>query len=83
MTGTETTEDGTAQALMLFWGIAADVPSVRERLEEIAAQVDAKYRQAFTTSFVAIDAGNKDAFRPETAMAQMIFIAYIAKCYRR
>ncbi len=79
MTGPDTTEDGIAQALMLFWGVAAEVPSVRARLEEIADEIDPKVRQAFTTSFLAIDSGNKDAFRPETASAQMTFIAVIVK----
>jgi len=79
ITGPETTEDGIAQALMFFWGIAADVPTVRQRLEEIANQIDAKHRQAFTTSFTVMDTGNKDAFQPQTLVAQMEFISSIVR----
>ena len=79
LTGPETTEDGIAQALMLFWSIIQEVPSVRSELEAIAETSDPKIRPAFITSFRAIDRGDKNLFRPETAVAQMVFIATSVK----
>lgn len=79
LTGDETTDDGLAQALMLFWGIAAEVPTVRERLEEVAQQVSDEVRPAFETSFAVLDTGNQHLFRPRTATAQMTFISVIVK----
>lgn len=40
MTGPESDDDGTAGALMLFWAIAREVPSVRAGLGEAAAATD-------------------------------------------
>ena len=77
MTGPESDDDGTAGALMLFWAIASEVPSVRARLGEAAAATDPKYRRAFTTSLIVIDTGNQHAFQPESAVAQMLFIGTI------
>ena len=77
MTGPESDDDGTAGALMLFWAIAREVPSVRARLGEAAAATDPKYQRAFNTSLIVIDTGNQHAFQPESAVAQMLFIGTI------
>jgi hypothetical protein len=59
--------------------IAAEVPSVRERLEEIAEEVSNEIYPALETSFEVMDTGNQHLFRPQTATAQMTFIAVIVK----
>jgi hypothetical protein len=79
LTGDKTTDDGVAQALMLFWGIAAEVPSVRTRLGEIAKEVPDDVRPAFKTSLDVIETGNQHLFQPKTARAQIAFIAVIVK----
>ena len=53
-TGPESDDDGTAGALMLFWAIDREVPSVRARLGEAAAATDPKYQRSFTTSLMVI-----------------------------
>jgi hypothetical protein len=79
ITGPETTDNGLAKALLLFWGIASEVPTVRAKLAEVTEQVPPQIQPAFRTSLTVIDTGNQHAFRPETALAQQTFIAVIVK----